>query len=85
MTHPTQIAGLTTQELAKQVADLRYDALRVFLYELADKLECDADADEGRGRKKLSSALTDAHDLITLAGKAIDRAWVICEPHMNSV
>jgi hypothetical protein len=83
MEHFTEIAGLSPEELARRVADLRYDALECFLFALTDRLEIDAHADEKRGRAKLASALTDACFAVNLAARAVARAWTICAPRMK--
>ena len=85
MGHPLEIAGLTPEELAKQVANLRYDALRDFCEALAAQLHEDSEADLKRGRMKLSESLYDAYLASALVGRAVERAWEISEPHMKSV
>jgi hypothetical protein len=47
----------TLEELAGEVADLRYDALAAFLQALAARLTADANADEKRGRPRLATVL----------------------------
>jgi len=77
MNHPQSVhkyAG-TMEELAKDVADLRYDALYDFLQQLSSKLARDSYADRERGRLKLSEELQHA-------AMSIRNAWIICKPHM---
>jgi len=69
--------------LAKEVGDLYYDSLALFLAELAKKLKSDADADSKRGRKKLANALYQASKDIESASKEIEKAWEICEPFVK--
>jgi hypothetical protein len=72
----------TLADLAREIGDLRYDALATFLQELAAKLERDSAADAGRGRPKLAATLHEAADGVTAAAAAIERAWTISSPHM---
>jgi hypothetical protein len=69
-------------ELAVDVGNLRYDALGEFLQLLAAKLEADAVADEGRGRRRLAAALRDGAAGVAAAAESIHRAWRISAPHM---
>jgi hypothetical protein len=69
-------------ELADELGELRYDALAAFLLALAAKLDGDSRADDARGRKKLAALLRAASVGASEAAGAIERAWVICEPHM---
>jgi hypothetical protein len=84
MTHRENVeryAG-TLPELAADLGNLRYDALGQFLDLLAAKLESDAAADEGRGRRQLAAALRESSGQVAAAASAIRRAWQISEPHM---
>lgn len=77
MNHPQSVhkyAG-TMEELAKDVADLRYDALYDFLQQLSSKLAKDSQADLERGRLKLSEELRHA-------AYSVRNAWIICKPFM---
>jgi hypothetical protein len=69
-------------DLAGEVGDLRYDAVAEFVRALAAKLAADGDADAGRGRPKLASALHAASETLTSAAAEIDRVWAICAPRM---
>ena len=51
--HPTDIDGRPVEEIARKVADLRYDALVEFLIALAVAIELDARKDDREGRTKL--------------------------------
>jgi hypothetical protein len=57
--HPTRIANISPKDLARRVANMRYDALAEFLRELSVALQADAEADYERGRTKLSGYLDD--------------------------
>lgn len=82
MIHETQIPGHNLAELAIKIGDLRYDALADFLQALANKIESDAQKDAARGRVKLASNLYKTAQGLTECSQHIERAWLICEPHM---
>lgn len=64
------------EELAVEIANLRYDAFRDFLEFLAAKVYEDSLADYKRNRIKLSNELHEAADHIA-------QAWHISEPFMK--
>ncbi|MHC5538362.1 hypothetical protein ACYOEI_09050 [Singulisphaera rosea] len=72
----------TLAQLAGEVGDLRYDALLGFLRALAAKLESDGEADAGRDRRKLATALHAASMSVSAAAADIEHAWSICAPRM---
>ena len=72
----------TLAELATELGDLRYDALVIFLTELAAKLEADSLKDAARGRQKLAAKLLAASGEVSDAAEHIAKAWSICAPHM---
>ena len=72
----------TLAELARELGDLRYDALALFLRALASKLEADAGADAERGRLRLAGILRDSAAGVSAAATHVERAWVISAPHM---
>ncbi len=69
------------RELAEDLGNMRYDALGRFLDLLAVKMVGDAAQDEGRGRRRLATALRESAEHLTAAAEAVRRAWRICEPH----
>jgi hypothetical protein len=77
MHHPNLVLKYpgTTQELALEIARLRYDALAEFLNELSGRIASDAHSDMERGREKLAQELTQA-------AICIRNAWTICKPFM---
>jgi hypothetical protein len=81
--HPTRIANISPKDLARRVANMRYDALAEFLGELSFLLFEDAQTDRERGRLNLAESLDEAQRELTYAKLAIDRAWTICEPKMK--
>ncbi|MFA5312888.1 MAG: hypothetical protein WC375_06150 [Methanomassiliicoccales archaeon] len=70
-------------DLVKDISNLRYDVLARFLWDLGDKIECDAKEDEARSRVKLSHELSSASDNLRKASEDIQQAWTICEPRMK--
>ncbi|TAE13194.1 MAG: hypothetical protein EAZ95_11495 [Bacteroidetes bacterium] len=80
MIHLTEIDGFPLEALAKDLGDLRYDALATFLQHFADKIALDADKDAERGRAKLAKHLAQTVSLLREAKTEIEGAWKICEP-----
>jgi hypothetical protein len=72
----------TLTQLAGEVADLRYDALVVFLRSLAARLESDANADADRGRPRLARRLHATARKMMAAATEVEKAWSICAPRM---
>jgi len=85
MEHPVEIEKYdwSLQELAEDLGNLRYDALRDFLNHLARKLEEDSHADAARGRMQLAGKLVNAASTLDEASSWVHEAWVICEPRMT--
>lgn len=86
MTHEKRLPhyGDNWPEVARQLGDLRYDALADFLKELSKKMELDAQADADRARPKLARRLFATAEHVRLAGEQIEKAWTICEPYMGA-
>ena len=82
--HPTVIVGMETDDIVKQLADLRYDSLSLILSQLAVRLMADSDKDWERDRRRLAGNLQLASERLTDASKYLDRAWEICRPHMEA-
>lgn len=80
--HPT-LARSEIDEVARQLANLRYDALASVLRALALKLEADSASDLGRYRVKLAHQLSLMAMHLTTAASATWLAWTICSPHMK--
>lgn len=86
MDHKKEIEGYSSlNELAREIADLRYDALADFLGSLATKIMFDAHADQERGRQRLATELLESYKAICHAEKHIKEAWTIAQPYMESV
>ncbi|MBC8140111.1 MAG: hypothetical protein H7Y38_01580 [Armatimonadetes bacterium] len=84
MNHPIRIEHYpaSLSELAEEIGDLRYDALRDFLRDLSAKIERDSEADSGRGRAKLSASLAACAAQLADAAQDAETAWCIAAPFM---
>lgn len=84
MRHPNYLINYdSTEELANELSDLRYDVLQKFLFELATKLMIDAQKDEDKNRLQLANHLKNASTNLLLASIDIQCAWGICYKHME--
>ena len=83
--HTTSIThfGSDFKSLAKEIGDLRYDALSKFLAELADKIHGDSEKDLAGGRKRLADTLLEMSADLYDAKIDCDTAWERCKPYMN--
>jgi hypothetical protein len=79
--HPTSLYGIPPMELGRQLAKLRYDALRDVMFALMCQLNNDSKADAARDRPKLADALEKSAMAMALAQYHMVEAWKICEPH----
>ena len=73
----------TLEELAKDIADLRYDALYELLTNISNNITQDSQKDLNRGRILLASNLVQAGGQITIGAISILKAWKICKKHMK--
>lgn len=82
--HPTYVPGWegSLEELAQAVENLRYDKVSDFLYHLNMALQARSQSDTQAGKPQLSSFLIQASHKIASAALDIERAWIICKPHM---
>lgn len=71
------------ERLAKEVGDLRYDSLEIFLSLLSRKIEEDGEKDTSRGRVKLGKSLETCSTNLKLASTQIKIAWKISKPFMT--
>ncbi|WP_421794690.1 hypothetical protein [Haliscomenobacter sp.] len=84
MVHKTSLKYYPDLEsLAKEIGDLRYDALEAFLRHLALKLKKDSEADAKRGRPQLAGNLMNASNFSETSAIEIGRAWKICAPYLE--
>lgn len=84
MIHKTEIEGYQgdLQQLAKELGDLRYDALATFLEHLSSKITEDGEKDQARNRVQLAKQLQSCAEQLSSAASSIDKAWKISEPYM---
>ena len=71
------------KELAKDISNMTYDSLALFLSELSYKIEYDSKKDKERKRNKLSHQLESASKSIRESSEFISSAWNICKPFMK--
>lgn len=85
MKHPVEIEKYdgSLTDLAEDLGNLRYDALRDFLNQLAIKLYRDGMADFAADRRQLGEKLFLASISLEEVAELVHRAWVICEPRMG--
>ena len=78
--HTTTIkdVGVSNDKVAKNLGNLYYDDMALFLDTFARKLTLDSYRDKQKGRIKLSNYLTKASNSIHEAKKYIEKAWGIC-------
>jgi len=74
----------TLQELAEDIADMRYDSLAAFVEHLADKIHADADNDLEHGRRQLASKLYKLADDLYEARNDSVELWEFCRKFMES-
>lgn len=85
MKHPETIEKYqgSMEELAVDLANLRYDALANLLRGVAKKLNEDGVKDWNAGRTQLGMSLFAMGNWLIDGAKAVDHLWKICEPHMK--
>jgi len=85
MKHPLKVEGYKKdhQQLAKDIANMRYDQVVIFLNALANDLSYQAEGDIKRGRINLATELLKASFSIMEAKLCIEKAWEISEPFMR--
>ncbi|WP_114416229.1 hypothetical protein [Marinospirillum perlucidum] len=70
-------------QLVGKMQDLYYDSLAELLEALAAGLEEDGEADRGRQRIKLATALEGAGGHLRQAAESLKEAWRYCEPYVD--
>lgn len=70
-------------QLASDTGRLTYDQLAAFLGFLAQELSSQSEADEKRGRPRLSHEVAQAAQHLLEAVPHIDEAWRISAPYMT--
>jgi len=81
--HPTTLSKYpgTLEDLATEVASLRYDKVAEFLHYLGEEILKQRDADRRRGRSRLASRLEETAEGLYKARDCFKRAWDICKPY----
>lgn len=81
--HPTTIDGKSVEQVAHQVAALRYDYLALFVQCLSREITAQAEADAARGRHGLSALLDRLAADLAAAGTATEVVFEFCAPYMQ--
>ena len=81
--HKSEVGGIPNTELAKQIGDLRYDALIELFNALSKKFESDSEADRERGRTQLANHLLSISIKFKNMEIEMSEIWKICEPYMK--
>lgn len=86
MAHPNYVVGFSgsLEELAQNVGAMRYDCVAEFLQLLAKNMNEQAAADQERNRPKLASKLELTAVALHHSYDAMNEAWRICAPYMDS-
>jgi len=85
-THLTEIEKYNgaMKELARDIADLRYDALAELINEIGEYIKQDAKRDDEKGRRYLASGLYRTYHLCIETAQVLNFIWKhFCEKHMN--
>lgn len=83
--HPISVGGFTgsLEELATQIAAMRYDAVAELLGHLETQFQRQASADEKRGRVKLAGLLRAFSTRLRRIQAAMQQIFQFCVPHMK--
>lgn len=83
MSHPTTIPQypINMEDLAQDVACLRYDKVAEFLGHLSNELQKQKDGDEARGRVQLASRLEETVHALYFAKDRMWETWNLCAPY----
>lgn len=83
--HPTTVARypVSLEDLAKDVAQMRYDAVADFFGYLAKEVKKQAEADKEKGREQLRVKLENSAHFLNELVEEISAAWKICKPYMK--
>ena len=85
MPHKTELDNYkgTLPELAREIANLRYDTLANLFEELYKCIDEDAQKDYDKGRKNLGMCLGMNAYRLKEATDSFKRAWLMCAPYMK--
>lgn len=83
---PKNLAGYKSlKKLAKDIANLSYNSVYIFLLCLGAEMLRASAKDEEDGKVKLAKKLSDIADYLNRAGKEMGEAWDICEDHTEEI
>lgn len=85
MKHPTKINNYkgSLEDLAKEIVNLRYDAVIYFLNCLQKEFIKEAENDHSKGRKKLAFELQFVAGSLSRSCYYLEKAWNICKPFIK--
>ena len=70
-------------DLARDIADMRYDKILLFLRFLSKCIIVDGKKDKKAGRAKLAKLLSDCGEDIAISADRMEEIWELCEPYMT--
>lgn len=84
-THPITVEKYSgsLEDLARDITQLRYDAVAKLFGSVAKNMHTDAKADRTRGREQLAMKLERIAHALDEAKEEMDAAWEICKPYMK--
>lgn len=82
---PTKVMGFngSFKKLASAISDMRYDKVEIFLRELAQSINRQAEGDKKRNRLKLSTLLAENSAILKKSADKMAEIWRLCQPHMK--
>ncbi len=85
MKHPKKIKKYdgSLDELARDIADMRYDKVAKLLYCLSNCIHKDSKKDGKAGRKKLAKLLDESIERIANGADWLIDAYDVCKPYMK--
>lgn len=83
MEHPLEVDGMSHIQLARKIANLRYDEMQKLLDEVAVMLILDANKDKANNRPQTSAALFEVAEKMIDASSRTGDLWDICKKHME--
>jgi hypothetical protein len=82
--HPTDVAGLTAEQLAEQFAQTTYGFQEAFFTSLSKHYADESARDQARSYRKLARLLSALSPIMTSAQALLEEIWRICEPHTKN-
>lgn len=83
--HPTTVDGFSgsIEELAANVAKMRYDIILIFLQALTKEFRLQAEGDAKAGNARLAHLLTGLALMLEYVVGQMDKIWALCKKHMS--